>query len=148
MSTKAFSETLYAANDAATRSTVKEYFEGYAIDNPDKYGIDLIAQNLGIEVERRPLWKGKKFPFDTVNFLARKAKFFSGDSLTVYFIVNDDYSVGMFCMGTDIQKFVLNNTPVEQSCRVEGQYRTESVYKLPISFFHYVFFKHSQTQPL
>ena len=47
-----------------------------AIVNPDTYGIDLIVDNtFYCEVEVKHNWKGKDFPFSTLQLSDRKRKF-------------------------------------------------------------------------
>lgn len=93
---KPFDPANFEENDPASRACVRAYFARnlvHLIDNPDRYGIDLISPDgfFSVEVERRNVWTGKDFPFAEVNLPERKAKFFRHPN-TAYAIVNADCS--------------------------------------------------------
>lgn len=62
-------------------------------ENPDKYGVDLIAYDDGnkigyVEVEVRVSWKSDIFPFDSLHVPERKKKLLENDLHTVLVSVN------------------------------------------------------------
>jgi hypothetical protein len=96
MGKKPFDSDLYDADDDAKYLIIDWLFseDFYAWVNPDKYGIDVLAmrnmEHYGFEVEVKHNWSGRKFPYDTVHFSARKQKFIApGHYFTM---LNDDRS--------------------------------------------------------
>lgn len=78
---KRFDKTLHASNDAAAKNAVIEWLEADDWDvaeNPDVYGVDLIAERDGrriwVEVEIKRGWTGD-FPFRSLHIPKRKEKF-------------------------------------------------------------------------
>lgn len=98
MKSKPFEQSLHDENDLPAREVVKKFyadrFGATLLDNPDKYGVDLVTGDykMCVEVERRPVWESGDFPFVMVNFLQRKTKFFVNSPyvLTDYAIVSKD----------------------------------------------------------
>lgn len=88
---KKFDNGLYQRYDKIAKEIVIHHVnntQGYgdgvsAIENPDRYGPDVIMQHQGtpvryIEVEVKNWWPNTdEFPFPTVNILERKKKFFA-----------------------------------------------------------------------
>lgn len=79
---KPFSVDLYNKNDNAKELIIKLLQDKglKAWINPDKYGIDVIAQRdnnpyIYYEVEVKHNWTGAVFPFQTIHIPARKLKF-------------------------------------------------------------------------
>lgn len=84
---KKFSGNLYAQNDAAARSAVKAHFGPKCLDNPDKYGVDLMYRGRMIEVEIKQHWQLQdEFPYDLVQISERKGKFRGAN--TEFWILN------------------------------------------------------------
>jgi hypothetical protein len=89
--TKVFSEKLYAQDDNA-KYQILDWLNNHGYQakiNPDKYGIDIIANKNGIkyffEVEVKHPWKGEEFPFpEGVDFVPRKKKLAKANS---YFVM-------------------------------------------------------------
>lgn len=83
---KPFDISLYADDDDAKDQVIRwlerKGFRAWV--NPDKYGIDVLAEYAGdpyaFEVEVKHNWDGPKFTFGTVHFSARKLKFAKGNS--------------------------------------------------------------------
>lgn len=83
---KPFDIALYADDDDAKEQVIawleRKGFRAWV--NPDRYGIDVLAeytdQPYAFEVEVKHNWDGDKFTFDTVHFSARKLKFAEGNS--------------------------------------------------------------------
>lgn len=82
MQNKKFDKGLHDQYDAIGRDMSKRYFKQYnieLIDNPDIYGVDLIAykndKKYGyVEVEVRNAWDGINFRHQTLNIPYRKRK--------------------------------------------------------------------------
>ena len=65
MKHKPFNADNHAANDAAGKDVVLNYLRAHgvaAIENPDKYGVDIMAPRY--EVERRTI-HSENWPYDT-----------------------------------------------------------------------------------
>ena len=84
MKRKPFNVGNHAANDAAGKDVVLSFLRDHgvkAIENPDKYGVDIMAPRY--EVERRTVHSGN-WPYDTVHVPERKTKFLTKD---IYYVV-------------------------------------------------------------
>lgn len=132
---KQFEQSLFDENDPKSRDVVKAYFASRGlvlVDNPDKYGVDLVSEDgeLKVEVERRPVWDKDEFPFSEVNILARKAKFFNAGA--AYVIVSNDFSRIGVIRNSLILRY-LKETPRESGNRYVGS--GELFYKVPKSEF-------------
>jgi len=75
---KSFDQSLYNQNDSKAREAAKKYWFNNGvniIDNPDRYGPDLIFDDGSfLEVEVKHTWTDT-FPFDTLQLPERKEKF-------------------------------------------------------------------------
>jgi hypothetical protein len=137
---KPFDQTLFRQNDPTARQIVKAYLlksDISVIDNPDPYGVDLISPDnlLKIEVERRVVWKTPEFPFDTINFLERKALRFQ-QSAFHYIIVSENYkNLGMIRAST-LAKYLSSTNLQENPNKFVD--RGELFYKLPKVEFRWV----------
>jgi hypothetical protein len=75
MVNKKFDQALHDEFDELGRDMSKQFYKRFGVDlkdNPDQYGVDLIAyrddKKVGyVEVEVRTFWRGSKFPFPTLN---------------------------------------------------------------------------------
>ena len=105
---KRFCRDLFKENDGPARAAGKRYWqaaEGVRVeDNADRYGPDLIVHTmLGsffCEVEIKKAWKGKEFPYDTLQIAARKGKYLDAALPVSYIVFNDDQTYGYLCPGT------------------------------------------------
>lgn len=94
---KPFDPLLYAEDDKA-KHLVIDFLEANQWDawvNPDQYGIDLLALDPNgieyqVEVEVKHNWTGSDFPYKTLHFSERKAKFINTDRLTLFVTVNHE----------------------------------------------------------
>jgi hypothetical protein len=137
---KPFDKSLHDQNDLPAREVVKEWYGRIGIrliDNPDKYGVDLITEDdsLCVEVERRMVWNTEEFPFADVNFLQRKVKFFDTKkySLHEYAIVSISLKRIGICNESEIMAIVKGTTPTESPNRFVND--SEYFYKIPKSKF-------------
>lgn len=137
---KIFEQSLHDENDAPAREAVKRLYAniGYKlIDNPDKYGIDLIDREgiLSVEVERRLVWNTKEFPFSEVNFLQRKEKFFniSKSKITEYAIVSADFKRAGIIDKQTLMAFIDLTSPEESPNKYVND--SEYFYKIPKAKF-------------
>jgi hypothetical protein len=110
---KTFDRSLYESHDTIGRQKTIEFFkERYnvnLIENPDIYGIDLLAfrgsNKVGyVEVEVRNNWSGTKFPFDCLHVPERKEKLLSQDLPTVLVSLNKQCTMAFIC-GADLILF-------------------------------------------
>lgn len=141
---KQFDQKLHDDNDPETRKVVLYYLqslygipEHHYVENPDKYGIDIIQRGLietisGIEVERRHNWTGDYFPFDTINIPERKKKFSNMGFPTYYIATNKELTRGIIIDITDINIFPLKEN--KNKYVAEG----EMFYSVPISAATYI----------
>ena len=129
---KKFSKGNYDANDASGKEAVTRFLEKQGLsvqENPNKYGIDLIADgttsngkefnNVPVEVERRNIWN-KNFPFSTVHVPERKKKFLKDYML--YAVVNSNYDRVMFCTSDIIKQFKPIEIPIKSIAKDEYFY--------------------------
>jgi len=79
---KVFQQDVFDKYDDPAREVAKQFWKriGYeAMDNPDKYGTDLLVTGKGktftCEVEVKSVWHGTTFHFDSLHLPVRKAKF-------------------------------------------------------------------------
>lgn len=91
---KHFSVQDHAKYDEVARDSAKSFWSrlGWNIqDNPDEYGVDLIAQKnskqVFVEVEVKRGWHGPTFQYDTIRLPLRKRKFL--DRPTQFMVFNN-----------------------------------------------------------
>ena len=128
MINKEFNKESHAANDKPAKDLVIRFLQSKGIDateNPDKYGIDIIAPRY--EVERREIWIDN-FPFKTVHIPARKKKFLNYS--IVYAVVNRDFNKIMFCTSEIIKQSNLIEVPNKSVPK------DEYFYDVPIEQWH------------
>ena len=121
---KQFNKESHAVNDKPAKDLVISFLKSKGVDaveNPDKYGIDIIVPRY--EVERREIWVNY-FPFKTVHIPARKEKFLKYS--IVYAVVNKDFNKIMFCKSEVIKQYNLIEVPNKSV--PEGEY----FYDVPI----------------
>lgn len=134
---KPFSKGNHAANDPIGKKIVLNYLQDHgvkAIENPDKYGVDLMAPRY--EVERRTI-HSKQWPYDTVHVPERKTKFLNND---IYYVVvvhhelaSKEWDTFMVCDSKTIRK--CNLVEVPNNSVPEGEY----FYDVPINFWKRIF---------
>lgn len=123
---KPFSQILCDRYDEPARAYVKNVYNELgirAVDNPDKYGVDLILfeNNIKIgyaEVEVIAGWNGIQYPFKSVHVALRKAKFFNLDLPTEFWAVSNTFFRALHIHGEKIlispivkvpNKYILTN---------------------------------------
>lgn len=110
MSRKPFSKKLFEQNDAKARKLAKAFFAKQGIeleDNPDRYGPDLVRKDGKgfIEVEVKKVWETDDFPYESVQFLERKAKYVYQNKLPVeFFMLNAKCNRCLTVEGQDLLK--------------------------------------------
>ena len=108
---KVFNPKSHARSDASGKKTVIKYLKSIgieAIENPNRYGIDLIVPGSDVtyEIEQRSVWIENWF-YSSVHVPERKKKFMQ-DKM-VYAVVNRDCNKIMFCTSEVIRQY----TPIE-----------------------------------
>lgn len=135
---KPFDPEAFLANDPPAREAVKACFNGFGVellDNPDKYGVDLVSQDgqIKVEVERRPAWPGGRFPYETVHIPARKIRIL-GDGTAAYAIVSADLaSIGTIGGFQLFEYLMIDPKESFNKCVGEG----ELFYDIPVSAFEW-----------
>lgn len=137
MKSKPFEQSLHDENDLPAREVVKKFYDRWfwatLVDNPDKYGVDLVTSDysLSVEVERRPVWESGEFPFEMVNFLQRKTKFFVNSPyvLADYAIVSKDLKRVGIVNQLDILDIILTTKATEKPNRYVND--SEFFYEIP-----------------
>ena len=125
---KEFNKDSYTVNDKPAKDLVINFLKSKGLDameNPDKYGIDIIVPRY--EVERREVWVDK-FPFNTVHIPSRKEKFLKYS--IIYAVVSRDFDKVMFCTSEVIKQH--NQIEVPNKSVPEGEY----FYDVPIEKWH------------
>jgi len=106
---KKFDYELFKQNDKLARDVGKAYWESKGrtvIDNPDRYGPDLLIDGeYYCEVEIKRAWKGKEFKYRTCQIPHRKAKYLDKDKYdkpTHFFIINNEQEYAFYIKGEDV----------------------------------------------
>jgi hypothetical protein len=93
---KPFDKDMFDKVDRAAREATKDYIasKGYrAIDNPNKYGADLIVPGIAyVECECKLVWGDEKFPWTEVNLPQRKDKFNKLELPCMFFVWNKSFT--------------------------------------------------------
>lgn len=134
---KPFSKSLHDKNDKIAKSLAIEFINSFyedllAVENPDKYGIDIIIYEGDsvygyAEAEVKHSWKGKKFPFNTIQFPERKRKLVEkSEGLPVlHFMTNTNQTMALI-----VDAFYVINSPLKE---VPNKYvdRGEMFFQVP-----------------
>ena len=136
---KPFNKSLHAKNDPSSRKLVKKFFAERGVilvDHPNKYDIDLQTEDgkVRVEVERRPVWDSFDFPFDTVNVLERKRKFFETGN-THYCIISQNYKRLGFIPADKLTEYIKPEFLKENPNKYVR--KDEYVYKVPVDEFEF-----------
>tara|TARA_R100000406_G_scaffold17227_1_gene10731 strand:- start:156 stop:623 length:468 start_codon:yes stop_codon:yes gene_type:complete len=106
---KKFDYTLFKQNDKLAREVGKAYWKSLdrtAIDNPDRYGPDLVVDGeYYCEMEIKRAWKGKEFKYKTCQIPHRKAKYLDKDKYdkpTHFLILNNEQEYAFYIKGEDV----------------------------------------------
>ena len=111
---KRFSQELHAANDEMCRKAALDSKSlllhlgiDCLVDNPDKYGVDLIGfledeVCCYVEVERKHGWSGPNFGLKTLHIPLRKKKFCWLDKPTHFVVFNKECSHGAIAPDTTL----------------------------------------------
>lgn len=127
-----FSPEAFNRADALAREATTNYLSGlgYTVTpHPDMYAQDLVAEKDGkqflVECEQKTLWKGQRFPFQSVQLPERKRKFFN--TRTLFFIWNNEWDSAMVFWSTQIQHLEPVEVPNRRIAR--GEY----FFQIPLS---------------
>ena len=102
---KPFDPGMFSSSDLPARDALRRYFAvnapGYTLVDSSQFDVDLEVWYGGrllgyAELERKLCWKGKDFPFDTVDWQAKKLKY-KVDLPTLYFMFNEDFTYATWC---------------------------------------------------
>lgn len=124
---KKFDYDLFKANDKIARDIGKKYWNSLhydAIDNPDRYGPDLIvtepvidpgiSKSFYCEMEIKRAWKDKEFKFRTCQIPQRKAKYLDRVKYNMpcnFFIINSSYQYAFYIESEDVAASPLVEVP-------------------------------------
>ncbi len=126
MKYKPFDEKIFLENDPPSRKYIMSYMSASGfifIENPDKYGVDLLlsGSSTGLELEHRTMWDNGPFPFEMVNIPARKLKYFNENNNS-YCVINKSYTQFGICISAKIKKYVNNIHENPNHTIPEGEY--------------------------
>jgi hypothetical protein len=131
---KRFSKELHDENDTLARAAGKKYWStfGYqVIDNPDRYGADLIVntgwEEFYSEVEIKRVWSGPTFQYDTLQIPSRKKKFTELSKPCMFVVLNKEQTHAFVCDS----KTLLDSPLVEVPNKYV--YSGEMFYQVPVS---------------
>ena len=106
---KKFDYELFKQNDKLAREVGKAYWKSKgktAIDNPDRYGPDLVVDGeFYCEMEIKSAWKGKEFKYRTCQIPHRKAKYLDKDKYdmpTHFLILNNEQDYAFYITAEDV----------------------------------------------
>jgi len=131
MTRKAFSPSLYKANDAKGKTAVTAHLQkggSWINASEDKKHDIRELQLLRHEVEIRSGWTGAKFPFDTIHIPYRKKRLMQ-ESFT-YWVLNRECTHAMTIQSEDI-----DCCPIEQVPNKYVPDGTESFFDVPVEGF-------------
>lgn len=107
---KPFSKSLHDANDEIAKEKGISFLQNLSnktvIENPDRYGIDLLMLGCkgsvigSADVEIKHTWRGERFSFKTIHLPYRKKKFVKENSF--FLIFNKDLSYVAILTDKDI----------------------------------------------
>jgi hypothetical protein len=135
MQIKKFDQALHDKYDPPARAAVIKWagkeWKLQVIDNPDKYGVDLIAYRDGIqvgfiEVEVRS-WN--PCPFNTIHVPVRKKHMLEVPN-TLFFALTKDLSHAYWIFG--------DKTLTHETVEMKDDTKHEAYYDVPKSLFNYV----------
>lgn len=108
---KRFDRDLYNETDKLAKNSAIKLVDSakYTVtENPKKTNVDLlVADNEGkhifnIECEIKKVWKTKEFPYESVQFPERKAKYANLDTPTIFVMFNHDLSSFLAVSGNSL----------------------------------------------
>lgn len=111
---KRFSKELYDKYDNEGRRVAKLVFEqlfDYEVREPEgenaRYDTDYVLYYNGkffayLEVEVKTTWRGRVFPFPTINVPMRKMKFITPNARTIFCLVNESSTHCLIIDGMDV----------------------------------------------
>lgn len=113
---KPFDQSAYDADDSAKYVVLEWLHNNYpqinAHINPDDYGIDILSEMGGIEVEVRHAWSGPKWPFPNVRIPIRKRKFLTPSMKSWFMVVNNERTHALIVSGAALYDAPVRVIPV------------------------------------
>jgi hypothetical protein len=143
---KVFSQEEHDRSDPESRRVVIELIHrAYGIkfvSNPDKFGVDLLGDNEGIEIEHRHgNWKSSEATllYPQINIPAGKGDRFwlESNRTTHYVILREDFKCVGIALGGDMRRVLREARPVNNPNRLNGQ-SDEPFYQLPYDIFTWI----------
>ncbi len=135
---KHFSHRDHQKYDVAARESAKGFWQrrGWRVtDNPDEYGVDLIAEDGGkrfyIEVEVKRAWHGVDFKYNTMHLPARKGKFLHKP--TQFMIFNNSLTHAAIFSRNVVKDSPLKEVP---NCKIPVG---ERFYNIPVEAVTFVY---------
>lgn len=131
---KRFDPSLHQIYDDMGKNIVLSYFNDklgiQAIENPDKYGVDVILlrdkKYIGFaEVEVRNSWKEYAFPYSTLNVPKRKQKLLDNPLPTYFFSINAPGTRMFCCEATAVLRAALQENPNKYVSQGEYFYKVQ-----------------------
>lgn len=106
---KAFDQDLHDKHDPRGRAAAIKYFakKGYEfVENPDKYGIDLVypEKRCGLEVEVKREWGDEDFIFSTVHVESRKGEMLQHPGPAAIMVFNSTLTLAWVISGRTVLK--------------------------------------------
>jgi hypothetical protein len=106
-----FNQAAFDDGEAKSRQVVMDYYTSLGIniwENPDRYGIDLLSEFGGIELERRSVW-WDKFPFPTLHIPYRKKRLANPNN--TFIILNKFFNKLAVVNGIHLKDVIVQDTP-------------------------------------
>lgn len=119
---KRFDRELYNQTDKLAKTklfSLLEYNDNIqASENPKKTGVDILVTNpdtgdllFNIETEIKRVWKGEKFPYESVQIPERKKKYTGLGKPTLFVMFNEDQTKYLVIRDTDLISSPLVEVP-------------------------------------
>lgn len=135
---KRFDRELYNQTDKTAKTKVFDLLmpndDIHVYENPKKTGVDILAINpdteellFNIECEIKKVWKTDEFPYESVQFPERKAKYAKLDKPTLFVMFNHDQSKYLVVKSDDLLASPLAEVPNKYV------YKGEMFYQVPLT---------------
>lgn len=138
---KAFNTRTHAENDPLCRAVIIDYIHNHkdyeVVENPDRYGVDLLApsKGMGLELERRLTWTGTDYPYPVVNVPKRKLKCLGGDNNNFFIILNYACTAFIFLTPDKLHQYLTPENLVTLPCNTDQGRIMDEMYRVPLAEF-------------